>query len=153
MQAVIIVIGLLLVFMGLQSGLIIGGILVLIITGTLLLMYLFNITLQRVSLGALIIAMGMLVDNSIVVTEGILVRYQKGEDRLKAAAQVVKQTMWPLFGATLVAIFAFAAVGIVAEFSRRIYKNSLLRNYYLAHVKLDTCNNIKPSCLLSFYAS
>ncbi len=75
-------------------------------------MYLFNITLQRVSLGALIIAMGMLVDNSIVVTEGILVRYQKGEDRLKAAAQVVKQTMWPLFGATLVAIFAFAAVGM-----------------------------------------
>ncbi len=112
MQAVIIVIWLLLVFMGLQSGLIIGVILLLIITGTLLLMFLFNITLQRVSLGALIIAMGMLVDNSIVVTEGILVRYQRGENRLNATVQVVKQTMWPLFGATVVAIFAFAAVGM-----------------------------------------
>ena len=112
MQAVIIVIGLLLVFMGLQSGLIIGVILILIIAGTILIMYLLDITLQRISLGALIIAMGMLVDNSIVVTEGILVRYQKGEDRLKAAVQVVKQTMWPLFGATLVAIFAFASVGM-----------------------------------------
>ena len=139
MQAVVIVIGLLLVFMGLQSGLIIGSILILIIAGTLLFMYLFNITLQRVSLGALIIAMGMLVDNSIVVTEGILVRYQKGEDRLKAAIQVVKQTMWPLFGATLVAIFAFASVGMshdsAGEYTRTLFYViiiSLLLSWILA---------------------
>ncbi|OQY32690.1 MAG: hypothetical protein B6241_10180 [Spirochaetaceae bacterium 4572_59] len=112
LQAVVIVVALLMVFMGLQSGLIIGGILVLIIAGTLLFMYLFGITLQRVSLGALIIAMGMLVDNSIVVTEGIFVRYQKGEDRLEAAKQVIKQTTWPLFAATIVAIIAFASVGM-----------------------------------------
>ncbi|MDC7221968.1 MAG: efflux RND transporter permease subunit [Spirochaetales bacterium] len=111
-QAVVIVIALLMIFMGIQSGIIIGGILVLIIAGTLFLMNLFDITLQRISLGALIIAMGMLVDNSIVITEGILVRYQRGEDRMKAASEVVKRNIWSLFGATLVAIIAFASVGM-----------------------------------------
>ncbi|MCG8452268.1 MAG: efflux RND transporter permease subunit [Spirochaetales bacterium] len=111
-QSVAIVIGLLVIFMGLQSGLIIGFMLLLIIAGTLFFMNLFNITLQRISLGALIIAMGMLVDNSIVITEGILVRTKRGEGAQKAASAVVGQTMWPLFGATIVAIFAFAAVGM-----------------------------------------
>lgn len=110
--AVAIVVVVLLVFMGLRSGMLIGAILFLSVMGTLLVMKLAGIELQRISLGALIIAMGMLVDNAIVVTEGILVRVQRGEKGLEAASAVVKQTIWPLFGATVVGILAFSGIGL-----------------------------------------
>ena len=61
--------------------------------GTLIAMYLDGIAMQRISLGALIIALGMLVDNAIVVTDGILVRMQKGEAAASAATAVVKATL------------------------------------------------------------
>ncbi|MDC7232057.1 MAG: efflux RND transporter permease subunit [Spirochaetales bacterium] len=138
-QSVVIVIGLLMIFMGLQSGLLIGGMLILIIAGTLMVMFLQDITLQRISLGALIIAMGMLVDNSIVITEGMLVRFENGENKLKAANKVVNQTIWPLFGATLVAIFAFASVGMspdsTGEYTKSLFQViiiSLLLSWVLA---------------------
>ena len=75
-EAVAIVIVVLLIFMGLRSGLIIGSILLLTILGTFIVMKLFAIDLQRISLGALVITLGMLVDNAIVVAEGILIRMQ-----------------------------------------------------------------------------
>tara|TARA_Y100001960_G_scaffold210105_1_gene219344 strand:+ start:5032 stop:8082 length:3051 start_codon:yes stop_codon:yes gene_type:complete len=112
MQAVGIVIAVLLIFMGFKSGMLIGVILLLTILGTLIFMKLFAIDLQRISLGALIIAMGMLVDNAIVVTEGILVQVQRGIKAKKAAMDVVKQTFWPLLGATVVGILAFAGIGL-----------------------------------------
>ena len=110
-QALGIVVGVLMLFMGLRSGVIIGATLLLIVAGTFLVMQSMAIELQRISLGALIVALGMLVDNAIVVTDGILVRIGKGEDRIKAAGAVVGQTFWPLLGATFVAIMAFAAIG------------------------------------------
>ncbi|MFO7749638.1 MAG: efflux RND transporter permease subunit [Desulfobacteraceae bacterium] len=110
-EAVAIVIVVLCLFMGLQSGLMIGGILLLTILGTFIVMELMGISLQLISLGALILALGMLVDNAIVVTEGILVRTQQGSARKKAAMDTVAQTQWPLLGATFVAILAFAAIG------------------------------------------
>ena len=112
LQALLIVVVVLLFFMGLRSGLIIGGILWITVFGTLFIMYLFDLDLQRISLGALIIALGMLVDNAIVVTEGILVKVQAGMDKIKAASIVVKQTMWPLLGATIVGILAFAPISL-----------------------------------------
>lgn len=69
-QAVAIVIIVLLFFMGLRSGLLIGLILLLTVLGTFIFMQYFKIDLQRISLGALVIALGMLVDNAIVVVEG-----------------------------------------------------------------------------------
>ena len=138
-QSVAIVVGLLIIFMGVQSGIIIGFMLILIIAGTLLFMFVFDITLQRISLGALIIAMGMLVDNSIVITDGILVRMQKGMKAKEASMAVVAQTIWPLFGATIVAIFAFAAVGMspdaTGEYTRTLFLViiiSLLLSWFLA---------------------
>jgi len=110
-EAVLIVIGVLMIAMGLRSGLIIGLILVVTVMATFLVMYMQGILLERISLGALIIALGMLVDNAIVVVEGILVNIQRGMGRVEAAAAIVKQTMWPLLGATLIAILAFAAIG------------------------------------------
>ena len=111
-EAVGIVILVLLVFMGIRSGILIGLILLLTILGTFIVMDYFHINLQRISLGGLIIALGMLVDNAIVVTEGILIGLQRGMTKLQAASSVVKQTKWPLLGATIIAVTAFAPIGL-----------------------------------------
>ena len=110
--AVGIVILVLLVFMGVRSGILIGLILLLTILGTFIVMEYFGINLQRISLGGLIIALGMLVDNAIVVTEGILIGIHRGQSKFEAASGVVKQTKWPLLGATVIAITAFAPIGL-----------------------------------------
>ncbi|MPW30919.1 AcrB/AcrD/AcrF family protein [Agarivorans sp. B2Z047] len=111
-EAVGIVIVVLLFTMGLRSGVIIGAVLLLTVMGTFILMSIYDIELQRISLGALIIALGMLVDNAIVVVEGILVGMQRGRTKVQAAKDIVEQTKWPLLGATVIAIVAFAPIGL-----------------------------------------
>ncbi len=138
-QAVAIVSLLLLLFMGIRSGVIIGSGLILTILTTFSLMRYIGLDLDRVSLGALIIALGMLVDNAIVITEGILVRMQTGVKKLEAARQTVKETAWPLMGATLVAIFAFMPIVLAGddtgEYTRGLFMViaiSLLVSWFLA---------------------
>jgi multidrug efflux pump subunit AcrB len=114
-EAVAIVIVVLLLFMGLRSGILIGLILLLTVLGTFIFMQQMQIELQRVSLGALIIALGMLVDNAIVITEGILIGMQRRLKLADAAALIVKQTQWPLLGATVIAIAAFAPIGLSSD--------------------------------------
>lgn len=109
--ALAIVIGTLLIFMGLRSGLLMGGILLVTVAGTLMGMYLYGLDMQRISLGALIIALGMLVDNAIVVVEGTLVRVKKGESAATASRAIVERTKWPLLGGTVVGILAFSPIG------------------------------------------
>lgn len=111
-QAVAIVIIVLLFAMGLRSGIIIGAVLLLTVMGTFILMKQNDVELHRISLGALIIALGMLVDNAIVVVEGILVGLKRGKTKVQAAVDIVKQTQWPLLGATVIAITAFAPIGL-----------------------------------------
>ena len=112
LEAVAIVVVILMIFMGLRSGLLIGTVLLITVCGSFIFMKMMDIQLQRISLGALIIALGMLVDNAIVVTEGMLIRIQQGEDKIAAARAVVAQNMWPLLGATVVAVLAFSAIGL-----------------------------------------
>ncbi|MCT6699544.1 efflux RND transporter permease subunit [Rheinheimera sp. 4Y26] len=114
-EAVVIVILVLLVFMGLKSGFLIGLILLLTVLGTFIFMQQMQIELQRVSLGALIIALGMLVDNAIVIVEGILIGMQKRLPLRSAASQIVRQTQWPLLGATVIAVTAFAPIGLSSD--------------------------------------
>ncbi|MFT7467377.1 MAG: multidrug efflux pump subunit AcrB, partial [Candidatus Pseudothioglobus sp.] len=114
-QAIGIVIAVLLVFMGLRVGLIIGAVLLITVSGTLMFMNLYGIELQRISLGALVIALGMLVDNAIVVAEGMLVRIQAGMDATKAAEETTSKTMWPLLGGTIIGILAFSAIGLSSD--------------------------------------
>ncbi len=125
-QAVAIVIVVLLVFMGLRSGLLIGFVLALTIAGTFIFMKPWEIALERISLGALIIALGMLVDNAIVVVDGMLVRIRAGMQPEQAANEVVGQTAWPLLGATAIAILAFGAIGLsddsTGEFCRSLFQ-------------------------------
>ncbi len=112
--AVAIVFVVLLLFMGVRSGVIIGFVLLLTVAGTLCVMLIDDIAMQRISLGALIIALGMLVDNAIVVTDGVLVRFQQepNADKQQVVSEVVNATKWPLLGGTVVGIFAFSAIGL-----------------------------------------
>jgi len=126
LQAVAIVIVVLLLFMGLRSGLLIGVILLVTIVGSFIFLNPMGVALERISLGALIISLGMLVDNAIVVVDGILIRMQRGEKPEDAASAVVKQSAWPLLGATIIAILAFAAIGTsddsTGEFCRSLFQ-------------------------------
>ena len=129
-EAIAIVFFVLMIFMGLRSGVIIGFILLLTICASFVFMDSQDIILQRISLGALIIALGMLVDNAIVITEGMQISMEKGIDPIKAAKQTVGQSIWPLFGATLIAIIAFAAIGTsddsTGEYCRSLYQVILI---------------------------
>ncbi|RLA33981.1 MAG: AcrB/AcrD/AcrF family protein [Gammaproteobacteria bacterium] len=111
-QALGIVVVVLLIFMGLKVGLIIATVLLITVSGTLWIMEMNGIELQRISLGALIIALGMLVDNAIVIAEGMLVRIQAGMNALKAAGEVVGKSVWALLGGTVIGILAFSAIGL-----------------------------------------
>ena len=123
--ALAIVVVTLLIFMGFKSASVIGAILLLTIFATLATMSISSIPMHRISLGALIIALGMMVDNAIVVTEGILVGVQRGAKKLDIAKSVVDQTKWPLLGGTLVGIIAFAPIGFApgntAEYTNHLF--------------------------------
>ncbi|WP_454782197.1 efflux RND transporter permease subunit [Legionella sp. WA2022007384] len=107
-EAVVIVLLVLAFTMGMRAGMIIGvSGLILAILGTFIVMKMLHIDLQRVSLGALIIAMGMMVDNAIVVVDGFITRLQQGKTRQDAAIEAAQISAWPLLGATIVASMAF----------------------------------------------
>jgi len=110
--SVAIVILVLCLMMGWHIGLIVGGTLLLTVLGTLLFMSLFGIDMERISLGALIIAMGMMVDNAIVVAEGMLINMQRGIQAKEAACQATDRTQIPLLGATVIGIMAFSGIGL-----------------------------------------
>jgi multidrug efflux pump subunit AcrB len=124
-EAVLIVLVVLAVAMGWRMGLLIGTALILTILSTFMLMALFGIDLQRMSLGALVIALGMMVDNAIVVADGFVVRLQKGMDRTKAAIESASIPAMPLLGATVVAVMAFypifASVESAGEYCRTLF--------------------------------
>ena len=109
-ESVAIVVLLLVFFMGWKSGCIIGTSLVVIVFGSFLVLQGFDGTLQRVSLASFILAMGMLVDNAIVIVDGILIDIKQGKPRTEALTSIGQKTAMPLLGATLIAILAFLPI-------------------------------------------
>lgn len=109
-ESVAIVVLLLVFFMGWRSGYIIGASLVVIVFGSFLVLKFFDGTLQRVSLASFILAMGMLVDNAIVIVDGIMVDVKRGMPRMEALTSIGQKTAMPLLGATLIAILAFLPI-------------------------------------------
>ncbi|MDE5998910.1 MAG: efflux RND transporter permease subunit, partial [Bacteroidaceae bacterium] len=109
-ESVAIVVLLLVFFMGWRSGYIIGASLVVIVFGSFLVLKFFDGTLQRVSLASFILAMGMLVDNAIVIVDGIMVDIKRGMPRMEALTSIGQKTAMPLLGATLIAILAFLPI-------------------------------------------
>ena len=106
-ESLLIVIFLLMLTMGFKSGLIIGSSLVITVIGSFLILHFFDGTLQRVSLAAFVLAMGMLVDNAIVIIDGIVVDLKRGVERREALTAIGRKTGMPLLAATLIAVLAF----------------------------------------------
>lgn len=108
--SVLTVVAVLLFFIGFKNGILIGSGLVFSIFGTLIYMYGTGIALQRMSLAAIIIAMGMLVDNAIVVYDSALVNMSRGMKKSDAILAAVSDTAMPLLAATLIAVLTFMPV-------------------------------------------
>ena len=108
--SVLTVIAVLLFFIGFKNGILIGSGLIFSIFGTLIYMMANGIALQRMSLAAIIIAMGMLVDNAIVVYDLALINMQRGMRKRVAILRAVSSTALPLLAATLIAVLTFMPV-------------------------------------------
>ncbi|APG47725.1 efflux RND transporter permease subunit [Phaeobacter porticola] len=111
-MSVSIVVLVLAIFMGWRAAIVVGATLLLTVVGTLMFMNFFSIEMERISLGALIIAMGMLVDNAIVVAEGMQISMARGRTSREAAHEAAAKTQIPLLGATVIGIMAFAGIGL-----------------------------------------
>lgn len=108
--SVITVVIILLFFIGFKNGLLIGSGLIFSIFATLIVMYAKGIALQRMSLAAIIIAMGMLVDNAIVVSDSALVNMQRGMRKRVAIMRACSSTALPLLAATVIAVLTFMPI-------------------------------------------
>lgn len=106
-ESLLIVVGMIMVTMGLREGVVIGSSLLFSIGGTLLVMLPLGEGLNRTSLAGFIIAMGMLVDNAIVVIDNARQRIEQGESMHKALIHGAEEPAWSLLGATLIGIFSF----------------------------------------------
>ncbi len=106
-ESIVIVIFIILIVMGIRAGLLIGSSLIFCIGGTLLIMQFMGVGLNRTSLAAFIIAMGMLVDNAIVVTDNAQIAIKRGVRRRQALINGATIPQWGLLGATMIAVFSF----------------------------------------------
>ncbi len=107
LQSIGIVMAVMLVFLGLRTGLVVSGLIPLVTVMTLMLMGAVHMGLNQVTLAALIMALGMMVDNGIVVSESIIVKLEAGQDRLNAAVETCRELMVPLLISTLTTSAAF----------------------------------------------
>lgn len=152
-ESVIIVVAILMLTMGFKSGVIIGISLIITVIGSVLLLGMADGSMQRVSLATFILAMGMLVDNAIVIIDGILVDLKQGKPRMEAMTAIGRKTAMPLLGATLIAILAFLPVflspdtaGVYVRDLFIVLAVSLLLSWVLAlvHVPLMANSWLKP---------
>lgn len=145
-ESVLIVIFVLMLAMGWRSGLIIGFGLILTVALSFPILSAFGTTLQRISLGAFIIAMGMLVDNAVVIMDGIMKDREKGLSGKDYLLRVGRQTAMPLLGATIIAAATFVPIylttGTVGEFAGDLFLVvcvSLLISWILALIQVPVC--------------
>jgi len=107
LQSITIVMAVMLVFLGLRTGLVVAGLIPLVTIMTLMLMGVIHMGLNQVTLAALIMALGMMVDNGIVVSESFIVKMEEGKDRMAAAVETCQELMIPLLISTLTTSAAF----------------------------------------------
>ncbi|WP_218638775.1 efflux RND transporter permease subunit [Shewanella sp. UCD-KL12] len=139
LESITIVVIILMFFMGWKSAAVVGSSLLMTILFTLIYMNFASIDLQRVSVGSFILALGMLVDNAIVITDMFASKLKAGKDRLLAATESVSETALPLLGATIIAIMGATPVIFsqtdAAEFAIsvvQILASSLLLSWLVA---------------------
>jgi multidrug efflux pump len=112
LEALAIVLVVSFISLGLRAGLVVGLSIPLVLAGTFLLMQLFGIDLQRVSLGALIIALGLLVDDAMIAVEMMKIKLEQGYSKLTAATFAYTSTAFPMLTGTLITAAAFLPVGL-----------------------------------------
>ena len=146
LESVGIVILVLIFTMGYRSGLIIGFGLVLTIAISFPILLVCGTTLQRISLGAFIVAMGMLVDNAVVIMDGILIDKKRGLPQSDYLFRIGRNTAMPLLGATIIAVSTFLAVFLspdtAGEYAGDLFLVlcvSLLASWILALVQVPIC--------------
>jgi len=115
MQAVVTVLIIMLVSLGLRTGLIVASLIPTSIAMAFLIMPHFGVNLDQMSLAGLIVALGMLVDNAIVMSESILVAMEKGKPRLEACLDSARQLKIPLLMSSLTTVAAFAPIFLIEE--------------------------------------
>ena len=149
LESVVIVILVLIFTMGLRSGFIIGFGLILTIAVSFPILLCFGTTLQRISLGAFIVAMGMLVDNAIVIMDGILIDKKRGLPPDTYLYRIGHNTAMPLLGATVIAASTFIGVYLspdsAGEYAHDLFLVlcvSLLASWVLALIQVPFCANV-----------
>ena len=145
-ESVAIVILVLIFTMGFRSGFIIGFGLVLTVAVSFPILLAFGTTLQRISLGAFIVAMGMLVDNAVVIMDGILIDKKRGLGPETYLYRIGQNTAMPLLGATVIAASTFLCVYLSPDTSGEYAGDlflvlcvSLLASWVLALVQVPVC--------------
>lgn len=146
LESVLIVILVLIFTMGFRSGLIIGFGLVLTVAVSFPILLMCGTTLQRISLGAFIVAMGMLVDNAVVIMDGILIDKKRGLPPKTYLYRIGRNTAMPLLGATIIAASTFLGVYLspdsAGEYAGDLFLVlcvSLLASWVLALVQVPVC--------------
>lgn len=146
LESVLIVILVLVFTMGFRSGLIIGVGLVLTIAVSFPILLACGTTLQRISLGAFIVAMGMLVDNAIVIMDGILIDKKRGFGPKTYLYRIGQNTAMPLLGATIIAAATFICIYLSPDSAGEYAKDlflvlcvSLLASWVLALIQVPMC--------------
>ncbi len=112
LEAFAIVLAVSMLSLGVRAGMVVGLSIPLVLAGTFLLMQWFGIDLQRVSLGALIIALGLLVDDAMIAVEMMKVKLDEGCSKLHAATFAYTSTAWPMLTGTLITVAAFMPVSL-----------------------------------------
>jgi multidrug efflux pump subunit AcrB len=124
-QAILIVIVVMVAFLGLRTGLVVGSLIPITVVASVFTMQIFDITINRISLTALIISLGLLVDNAIVIVESILVRRENGQDAVSAAVESGKELSTPLLISSLTTAAAFMPIAMaksaVGEYTSDIF--------------------------------
>ena len=124
--AIVIVLGVSFASLGLRTGLVVAGCIPLVLAGTFCFMYVLGIDLHKVSLGSLIIALGLLVDDAIIAVEMMSVQLERGLSRFDAACHAFNVTAKPMLTGTLITCAGFIPVafakGIASEFCRDMFR-------------------------------
>ncbi len=112
LEAVAIVLLVSFVSLGLRAGLVVTMTIPLVLAITFVILYAYGITLQRISLGALIIALGLLVDDAMIAIETMITRLEAGDSREKAAGYAWTSIAFPMLSGTLVTVAGFIPIGL-----------------------------------------
>ena len=111
-EAVVVVLAVTFLSLGLRTGLVVAISIPLVLAGSFLAMHLLNVGLHKVSLGALVLALGLLVDDAIIAVEMMWVKMEQGWDRTRAAAFAYTSTAGPMLSGTLVTVAGFIPIAI-----------------------------------------